>query len=326
VGTVARLPSNEMFVGHYEPMAPSEADVRRQLERLLASAVFANAGRMSRFLKFVVEKTLAGEGERLKEYVVGVEVFDRDTSYDPRVDSIVRVEAARLRSKLAEYYAGDGRGDAIVLTLPKGGYAPFIKLEERPAAVNGAATANGSASTATAAIPVEHAHRQPTQRRWMIAALLAAGAATAAVLAWPPSMAPVALRVAVLPFTSGGVGAGSDTFAQQLTEGVTAELVRAGRFSVVASSAARAEHSATRRPRDVATALDADVLIQARVRDDGERVRVETYAVSGEREEKLWVESFAGTVGDPDNLEREIAASIGAALDSLDLVRERRAQ
>ena len=55
-------------------------------------------------------------------------------------------------------------------------------------------------------------------------------------------------------------------------------------------------------------------------------MRVETYAVSGEREEKLWVESFAGTVGDPDNLEREIAASIGAALDSLDLVRERRAQ
>ena len=61
-------------------MSPSGDDVRRQLDRLLASAGFANAGRMSRFLKFVVEQTLAGEGERLKEYVIGVEVFDRDAT------------------------------------------------------------------------------------------------------------------------------------------------------------------------------------------------------------------------------------------------------
>ena len=91
-------------------MPPTADDVRHQLDRLLASSGFANAGRMSRFLKFVVEKTLAGESERLKEYVIGIEVFDRDASYDPRLDSIVRVEAARLRTKLAEYYAGEGRG------------------------------------------------------------------------------------------------------------------------------------------------------------------------------------------------------------------------
>jgi TolB-like protein len=304
-------------------MPPSEADVRLQLERLLASAVFSNAGRMSRFLKFVVEKTLAGEGDRLKEYVVGVEVFDRDTDYDPRVDSIVRVEAARLRSKLAEYYASDGRGDPIILSLPKGGYAPFIKLEERPAPVNGAAAvngaANGAASTAPAAVPVEHDRHRTMARRWALGAFLAAAAAIAIVVAWAPSIAPAAPRVAVLPFSASAAGAGDETFAQQLTEGVTAELVRTGRFSVVASSAARAEHSATRRPRDVATALDADVLIQARVSADGERVRVETFAVSGALEEKLWVDSFAGTVQDPDSLEREIAAAIADALGTLDL-------
>jgi TolB-like protein len=308
-------------------MPPSEADVRRQLDRLLTSAVFVNAGRMSRFLKFIVEKTLAGEGERLKEYVVGVEVFDRDTRYDPRVDSIVRVEAARLRSKLAEYYAGEGRGDAVILSLPKGGYAPFIRFEERPLAVNGAPVANGAASIATAAVPSEHDARRSlvSRRLWAVGALLTAGVAAAAVAVWAPSMAPVpATRVAVLPFTSGGAGAGSEAFAQQLTEGVTAELVRAGRFSVVASSAARAEHAATRRARDIASALDADVLIQARIRVDGEHVRVETFAVSGDLEEKLWVDGFAGTVQDHDGLERDIAAAIAAALGNLDLVREQR--
>jgi TolB-like protein len=310
-------------------MPPSEADVRDQLDRLLASAVFVNAGRMSRFLKFIVQKTLAGEGERLKEYVVGVEVFDRDTRYDPRVDSIVRVEAARLRSKLAEYYAGEGRGDAVILSLPKGGYAPFIRLEERPAAVNGAAAANGAASIATAAVPSEHEPRRPlaSRRRWALGALLAAGAAAAAVAVWAPSTAPVpATRVAVLPFTSGGAGADREAFAQQLTEGVTAELVRAGRFSVVASSAARVEHAATRRPRDIAAALDADILVQARIRADGEHVRVETFAVSGDVEEKVWVDGFAGTVQDHDSLERDIAAAIADALGNLDLVREQPAR
>ena len=131
-------------------MPPPADDVRHQLDRLLASSGFANAGRMSRFLKFVVEKTLAGEGERLKEYVIGIEVFDRDASYDPRLDSIVRVEAARLRAKLAEYYAGQGRGDPVVLSLPKGGYAPIVTLTSGALVVNGAPRANGAAALAAA--------------------------------------------------------------------------------------------------------------------------------------------------------------------------------
>jgi TolB-like protein len=303
-------------------MSPSADDVRRQLDRLLASAVFANAGRMSRFLKFVVDKTLAGEAERLKEYVIGVEVFDRDASYDPRLDSIVRVEAARLRSKLAEYYAGDGRADALVLSLPKGGYAPIVTREDRPAAANGASPTNGAASAAIPFMQPEQSPQRPllARRRWALAALLAAAAATAAVIAWAPGVAPVRdLRVAVLPFSSGAVGADGEAFAQQLTEGVTAELVRAGHFSIVASSAARAEHSPARRPREVAAALDADVLVGARIRPDGERVRVETYAVGGELEEKLWVDGFEGTVTDADSLERDIAAAIAGALGRLEI-------
>jgi len=294
-------------------MSPSGDDVRRQLDRLLASAGFANAGRMSRFLKFVVEKTLAGEGERLKEYVIGIEVFDRDASYDPRLDSIVRVEAARLRAKLAEYYAGEGRSDAIVLTLPKGGYAPILALQDRTPPLNGAPRMNGSAAApATQSEPVPPRH---SAWRWALGALLAAGAATAAVVAWAPGSAPSPeLRIAVLPFSSGASDAGPEALAQELTEGVTAELVRAGQFSVVASSAARAEHSPTRRPRETAAALDADVLISARVRTDGDALRVETYAVSGANEEKLWVDSFAGTADDAATLEHNIAAAIADAV------------
>ena len=80
------------------PAADRSAAVRAPLERVLASPLFSASERLSRFLRFAVEQVLEGHGDRLKEYVLGVEVFDRDERYDPRLDSIVRVEARRLRS------------------------------------------------------------------------------------------------------------------------------------------------------------------------------------------------------------------------------------
>ncbi|MAF08808.1 MAG: hypothetical protein CL389_13275 [Acidiferrobacteraceae bacterium] len=111
-------------------MAPTRDEIQLQLERLLSSNAFTNASRSSRFLQFVVEQAAAGEGDRLKEYVIGVEVFDRDAEYDPRVDSIVRVEAGRLRTKIEEYYSSHGCEDAVIIRLPKGGYAPEFALRE----------------------------------------------------------------------------------------------------------------------------------------------------------------------------------------------------
>src|SRR5690242_2056478 len=100
-----------------------ESEVRAELDRILASRGFATAGRISKLLRYVVEKTLAGETDQLKEYAVGIEVFDRDDKYDPRLDSIVRVEAGRLRSKLDEYYNGEGASSEIRIALPRGGYS-----------------------------------------------------------------------------------------------------------------------------------------------------------------------------------------------------------
>lgn len=101
--------------------APEE--VRRQLDKLLASHWFARSERMCRFLRFGVERALAGTGSQIKEYLVGVEVYDRAANYDPRVDPIVRVEARRLRAKLDEYYASAGKNDAVLIKFPKGAYA-----------------------------------------------------------------------------------------------------------------------------------------------------------------------------------------------------------
>jgi tetratricopeptide (TPR) repeat protein len=121
------------------------ASVQEELRRILASPTFLNARRPSQFLRFIVEGTLAGEG-RLKEYLIGVEVFDRPQDYDPKDDPVVRIEAGRLRKKLAEYYAGPGANDAIIIDLPKGGYVPVFC--ERPATIEPEKTeAEGGHST-----------------------------------------------------------------------------------------------------------------------------------------------------------------------------------
>jgi TolB-like protein len=107
---------------------PNDADaVRRALEKITSSAVFADSQRMARFLRFAVEESLQGNGCRLKEIVIGSEVFDRGADYDPRLDPIVRVEARRLRSKLLTYYEGEGKDDELIIELPKGTYQPVIR-------------------------------------------------------------------------------------------------------------------------------------------------------------------------------------------------------
>src|SRR6516164_3680081 len=106
------------------------AAVRQHMERALASPKFARSERLSRLLRFVVERHLEGQDDQLKESVIAREVFgNRD--YDPRLDSMVRTEAGRLRARLAEYYMGEGAGDSVIIALPKGGYVPvFHHIDE----------------------------------------------------------------------------------------------------------------------------------------------------------------------------------------------------
>jgi serine/threonine-protein kinase len=108
----------------------SDQKVRHQLDRILASSTFHHADRLKRFIEYIVGEALGGRREELKEYTVGVQVFDKQTSFDPRIDPIVRVQARRLRAMLERYYREEGGGDGLVIELPKGGYVPAFKLRD----------------------------------------------------------------------------------------------------------------------------------------------------------------------------------------------------
>ena len=100
----------------------SAQQVREECARVVASSAFVQAPTLARLLSYLVDQTLAGSADGLKEFAVGLEVFGRGPSFDPRLDTIVRAHARRLRQRLAEYYAADGRDSAVILELPKGHY------------------------------------------------------------------------------------------------------------------------------------------------------------------------------------------------------------
>lgn len=102
-----------------------------QLDKVLASSTFIRSKRLGRFLRFTVEQCLDGRQNSLKEYLVGVEVFNKLETFDPRIDSIVRVEARRLRSKLERYYQTEGREDQIIIQFRKGSYVPLLLTRDQ---------------------------------------------------------------------------------------------------------------------------------------------------------------------------------------------------
>jgi adenylate cyclase len=126
LGPVATLAATQVAADR--PPQPSEKQIRAQLESILKSKVFVQSERLCRFLRVTVERTLAGEADQIKEYMLGRDVFDRDHTYDPRVDSIVRVEARRLRVKLRQYYQELGASDPVLINFRKGSYVPVFRF------------------------------------------------------------------------------------------------------------------------------------------------------------------------------------------------------
>jgi hypothetical protein len=122
--------------------AVNRGEVLHQVARLTAHPLFHGAESLCKLLRYLAEHSIDNPGVPLKEYQIATEVFGRPPDFDPRIDSIVRVQTGRLRSKLAEYYSGDGAEDPIVLEIPKGSYSLAVRHRAIP---HRSQTANGDA-------------------------------------------------------------------------------------------------------------------------------------------------------------------------------------
>jgi len=198
--------------------------INEQLERLLASSYFSHSKRFPNFLRFVVEQTLAGDADDIKERTLGIEIFGKDADYDTAADPIVRVTAAEIRKRVAQYYQDPAHNQEIRITLPSGAYVPQFHSPKGSAAF-GLPEIDPVVPVAAPAEPAPKPAAAPVRRRWSFAPaailvlavlLIASGAyygwkqATrpATELFWQPALAtgdPVLICVADQTETSGQV-------------------------------------------------------------------------------------------------------------------------
>jgi len=262
------------------------------LERILASAKFSR-GRLGEFLRFVVEETLAGRGENLKESVIGVEVFQRGADFDPRIDPIVRVEARRLRQRLEEYYRDEGAGDAVRITLPKGGYVPVFE------------------SAAPVAAPA-----RPSIRPIVAGVVLVLAVAVAGVYALIATRGDggkvVSPTLFVAPFANLSETAGSDYFSEGLTEELIDVLAKAPGLRVITRG--QAFQMKKVESREAAKALRAGWIVEGSVRRADARLRIAARLTQTESGETLWAHTYERERKDVFGLQQEIAQSIASAL------------
>jgi len=111
-------------------MTAREDLAQAEIERILRSDTFRNSDSLRRLLRFLADATLSGEAEQLKEYTIGIDALGKPASYDPRQDSVVRIQVGRLRQKLAEYYRTDGKENPFVVEIPKGRFK--LNFESHP--------------------------------------------------------------------------------------------------------------------------------------------------------------------------------------------------
>jgi len=146
---------------------PGRLDIEAALERILASRAFATAPRQQALLRHIVIETLEGRGDRLKEFSIAVDVFGRSPNFDPRVDSIVRVQASRLRSQLADYYDKDGLAERVRIEVPPGGYLGVFSRVDPSSRIARLPTASAGAVPPSELHPVE----EPPEARGIMGAV-----------------------------------------------------------------------------------------------------------------------------------------------------------
>jgi TolB-like protein/Tfp pilus assembly protein PilF len=281
---------------------PSSDAIRSELEKTLSSKIFVSSPQLCRFLRFLVEQEIAGHGEELKEYVLAIEVFRKDHSFDPRVDTVVRTEARRLRQKLLEYYQSEGQDDPVEIILPKGSYRAVFQARQEvlsPSPASLPSTAPG-----------------PTRAiygRWiapMIAILLAAAGG---YLLWmrvqragrmrPPS-------IAVVPLENLSADSEQEYFADGMTDALITDLAKIRSLSVI-SRTSTMQYKKTKKPvQEIGRDLTVDYVVEGTITRAGDRVRITAQLIATATDRHLWADSFERAGRDVLGLQGEIARAI----------------
>jgi len=283
------------------PNSCSESDqkaIREQLVRILNSGPFHQAQRRQRFLEYIVNEALAGRGERLKGYTIAQAVFDRTDTFDSNVDPIVRMEAARLRDRLREYYDGDGQGDPIRIELPKGSYSPHIEFRQAPT------------------LDPRPDRAAPIKLLMLAAAaLLIIGAGLWGLQHWN-SGASLSDKpsIAVLPFDNIGADAKWDRLADGMTEDIVTDLSHSKDLVVIARNSTELYKGKPIDLRQVGRDLHVKYVLQGSIQSMGDQIRVNAQLIEVASGGHVWSERYDRPADDLFVIQNDLTQRIAATL------------
>ncbi|MEE1658273.1 adenylate cyclase [Microvirga sp. CF3062] len=307
---------------------PSAEDVRAQLERLIASPDLDLSARARRFLRYIVEETLAGRADRIKAYSVGTEVFERDPNFDAQSDPVVRIEAGRLRRALEHYYLVPGLSDPVIINVPKGAYIPHFTLRAVPEV-----EAVETADQPSLAVPLQEAPVALPSRRphplWIGLGTVALASAVTGLAWWGTShqitpsptqasaaRAPSGPTVVVMPFASLGEAPETKIYAQGITEEVLSQLARFKELSVLGRETSRSippDADAVRIHRE----LGVRYVLEGSVRTAGQQLRVTGRLLDAQTGAVLWSQAYdddlqvRGFFAVQDDVAQKVATTVG---------------
>jgi TolB-like protein len=291
----------------------SESDqkvIREELDRILKSGPFHPSRRRQRFLEYIVNETLAGRGERLKGYNIALEVFDRPETFDPAIDPLVRIEAARLREKLREYYGTDGQADPVRIELPKGSYTPQIEFRQQAASGTErdlAAGSNPSQTTTRTSVG--------SRAALITVILLALVAAFGAWQWWTPSPdLPEKASVAVLPFANLGNDAKWGRFADGITEDIVTDLSHSKDLFVVARNSTEVYRGKPADVRSIGRDLGVNYVLEGSIQPSGDRIRVTAQLIDTRTGGHVWSNRYDRPATDLFEVQNDVTASIAGTL------------
>lgn len=274
-----------------ERSCPTHEEVRAQLERILSSREFPNAGRGAAFLKYVIEETLSGRAKRLKAYSIAIEVFNRSAGFSQE-DPVVRIEAGRLRRVIERYYLVAGQRDPIRIDIPKGGYVPTFTWNDAPTEAAGD-TLNEDIS--------ERPAFKWRRLAWPVSAALVAlvcvglgyyaGALTGTAAGRSAGRVPGEPTLVIAPFADLGDGPQAARYAAGLTEELLTALPRFKEITVFGRETSKALPPGVEASQ-VRQGLGAHYLLAGGVRVAGDKIRVTARLVDTSEGSILWSQHY----------------------------------
>jgi TolB-like protein len=234
-------------IGHL----PDE-EIRDQLNRILSSSVFKNSRVLSCFLKFVTDSTLAGKEQEIKEYSIGIHVLSRSKDFNPQLDSVVRINAGRLRRALKEYYYEAGKMDPVLIEMPKGGYIPIFQPH----------------------IHFQNLETEKTRVSESVQRIV---------------KKPV---IAVMPFRNISQNSSRDFFADGMGEQLSTELTWFHNLTVMSYYSSRHVNGLTSDIKEASRLLGTQYLISGSIQSDEKHLHIRVQLILGNSGEQLWAQSF----------------------------------